>query len=331
MKFKIEKGKKKTPIRLVAYGPEGIGKSTLASQFPDPLFIDVEGGTYQLDVARFPQPETWDELIQMVDAVIEDPTLCKTLVIDTADKAEALLSQKLLSEAGVDSIEKYGGGYGKGYTAMAERFSKELLTRLDKVIAKGINVTILAHAAMRKFESPEEPPYDRWELKVSKKIAPLIKEWTDILVFLNYEVKVVEENGRAKARGKAKRTMICNHRPTCDAKNRFGLGDNLAMTFDSLKDIYDGNVEAKPEKTEYEIDTPSGIVDGDTREDPREVVLRRLKEKGIGQTEFEAWLVSSGRISNGSSYMEMSATMAKGMANNINVLIEQIRGGNNEA
>ena len=57
MKFEIKKGKIKSAIRLTMYGAEGIGKSTFASKFPDPLFIDVEGGTKQLDVARFPQPE----------------------------------------------------------------------------------------------------------------------------------------------------------------------------------------------------------------------------------------------------------------------------------
>ena len=95
MKFEITKGKVKTAIRLCLYGAEGIGKSTFASKFPDPLFIDVEGGTKQLDVARFPQPETWLQLLAMIDAVIEEPDICRTLVIDTVDRAEALLSAQL--------------------------------------------------------------------------------------------------------------------------------------------------------------------------------------------------------------------------------------------
>lgn len=71
MKFNISKGKQKSAIRFCAYGPEGIGKSTFASKFPEPLFIDVEGGTKQLEVARFDhQPETWNELLAMVDAEI---------------------------------------------------------------------------------------------------------------------------------------------------------------------------------------------------------------------------------------------------------------------
>lgn len=328
MKFTITKGKQKSAIRLTAYGPEGIGKSTFASQFPDPLFIDVEGGTKQLDVARFPQPQTWTELIEMIDAVLDEPQTCRTLVIDTVDRAETLLSNQLLSEGKCDSIEKYGGGYGKGYTAMAERFNKDLLMRLDRLIAKGVNVVLIAHAAMRKLESPDDPPYDRWELKVSKKVAPLIKEWSDILIFMTYENLVVEENGRAKAKGKAKRKMILNHRPTCDAKNRYNLPDDLPLSFDPLRDIYEGNTEPQPHPEVLDIENPSqGIIEGDMAEDPRDVLIRMLKAKKVSKKAFEEWLKTTGRIGPDDTYMNLSGTASQSMTDNIDILVQQIKGG----
>ena len=326
MKFNITKGKQKTAIRMCCYGAEGIGKSTFASQFPDPLFIDVEGGTKQLDVARFPQPQTWNELLEMVDAVLEDPSVCRTLVIDTVDRAEMLLTTQLLKEAGVDSIEKYGGGYGKGYTALAERFNKDLLMRLDRVIAKGVNVTLIAHAAMRKLESPDEPPYDRWELKTSKKISPLVKEWTDILCFMKYEQVVVEENGRNKAKGKAKRVMVFNHRPTCDAKNRYGLEDDLPLSFEPLRAIYEGETAPQPQPEMLDIENPAeGIVEDDMKEDSRDVLLRNLKKAGVTPAAFGRWLAATDRP----PVAQLSGTAVQSMLNNIDVLVEQIKGGKN--
>ena len=323
MKFEIKKGKIPSAIRLVAYGAEGIGKSTFASQFPDPLFIDTEGGTKQLDVARFPQPETWSEILAMIDAVIDEPDVCRTLVIDTIDRAETLLSTQLLAEAGVDSIEKYGGGYGKGYTAIQERMNKDLLMRLDKVIAKGVNVVLLAHAAMRKLESPDDPPYDRWELKVSKKVAPLVKEWADILLFMNYEIMVVEENGRARAKGQAKRRMHANHKPTYDAKNRYGLPDDMELSFFPLRAIYEGVVPKQKEKTELNVDTPTGVpVEGDIKEDIRDVLVRRVEQEGFTREELEAWLVSSGR----GSIEDLSTTAARNMLKHIDTLLKQLKG-----
>lgn len=328
MKFNITKGIQKSAIRLTAYGPEGIGKSTFASEFPDPLYIDVEGGTKQLDVVRFEQPQTWNDLIEMVDAVIDEPTICKTLVIDTVDRAESLLVNQLLEEGKCDSIEKYGGGYGKGYTAMAERFNKDLLIRLDKLIAKGVNVCLIAHAAMRKLESPDEPPYDRWELKVSKKVAPLVKEWSDILVFMTYETLVVEEKGRAKAKGQAKRKMILNHRPTCDAKNRYGLEDDLPLSFEPFREIYEGSVPPAPQPEMLDIENPAeGIVEGDMAEDPRDVLIRQLKNKKVSKKAFEEWLKSSGRLAPDGTYMDLSGSAVNSMIENIDVLIEQIKGG----
>lgn len=323
MKFKITKGKVKSAIRLVAYGSEGIGKSTFASKFPEPLFIDAEGGTKQLDVARFPTPETWRDLLEEIDAVIEEPDICQTLVIDTIDRAEAMLISAILEEAHVDSIEKYGGGFGKGFTYLQERFTKDLLNRLDRVIAKGVNVVLLAHAQMRKLESPDEPPYDRWELKVSKKVAPIVKEWSDILLFMNYSIKVVEENGRNKAKGTAKRLMHANHRPTYDAKNRYGLGDDMPLDFEPLRAVYEGNVPPRKEQTSLNVDTPTVGLET-ALEDIRDVLVRRLGEYGISKDQLEDWLVNTGRVAG--SYMDLSGTAAESMLNNIEILVSQIGG-----
>lgn len=324
MKFTITKGKQRSAIRLVAYGSEGIGKSTFASKFPEPLFIDVEGGTKQLDVSRFPTPETWRDLLEEIDAIIEEPETCRTLVIDTADRAEALLTAAILKDDNKKSIEDFG--YGKGWTILAERFQKDFLNRLDRVIAKGVNVVLLAHAQMRKLESPDEPPYDRWELKVSKKVAPIVKEWADILLFMNYSVKVVEENGRNKAKGTAKRMMHANHRPTYDAKNRYGLPDDMPLDFEPLRAVYEGNVPIRKEQTSLNVDTPTVGLET-AMEDIRDVLLRRLSQAGITEERFTAWLRASTRIGEEETYMNLSGTMAENMIDNIDQLVKVI-GGN---
>lgn len=50
--MQITRGKRARAQRVIIYGPEGIGKSSFAAQFPEPLFIDTEGSTDNMDVAR---------------------------------------------------------------------------------------------------------------------------------------------------------------------------------------------------------------------------------------------------------------------------------------
>lgn len=291
--MKISRGKIPSAVRATLYGSEGIGKSTLASQFPEPLFVDIEDGTKQLDVART-GCNSWHELQDIIREVGADPTICKTLVIDTIDRAEMLLTAQLLEEGRCDSIEKYGGGYGKGYTALAERFQKDFLWELDKLIAKGINVCLIAHAAMRKFESPEDPPYDRWELKVSKKVAPIVKEWSDLLLFCNYQTVIVDENGKGKARDSGKRMMHANHKPTYDAKNRFGLPDDMPLSFEPLESIF--TAERVVEKTVLDIEHPDeGIVEDDMLEDAYTVFRRHMEQNGISEEALLHWLSANNR------------------------------------
>lgn len=327
MKFNITKGKIPSAVRCVCFGPEGIGKSTFASKFPEPLFIDTEGGTKQLDVSRFPTPETWHDLLEEIDAVIEEPEVCRTLVIDTIDRAEVLLVNALLKEGSCDSIEKYGGGYGKGYTALQERFLKDFLNRLDRVIAKGVNVTLVAHAQMRKFESPDDQPYDRWELKVSKKVAPLVKEWSDILLFMNYDITVIEENGKSKAKGRAKRMMHANHHPTYDAKNRYNLPDDMPLDFKPLEAIYRGDVRKTKEKTSLQIDTPTeALNEGTGLEDVRDVLVRRCEQAGISEEKLLSWLKSTGRLHQDGTVEDLSGTSVEVMLEHMDTLIKVIKG-----
>lgn len=54
--MEITRGIIRKAQKVLIYGPEGIGKTSFAARFPDPVFIDTEGGSASLDVARLPKP-----------------------------------------------------------------------------------------------------------------------------------------------------------------------------------------------------------------------------------------------------------------------------------
>ena len=256
MELKIISGKISRALKVVIYGSEGIGKSTLASRFPDPLFIDTEGGTAHMDVRRIQKPTTWPELLADVQEVAKTDGICKTLVIDTADWAEQLCIDYVCTQYKQKSIESFG--YGKGYTYLGEEFAR-LLSALDDVIASGKHVVVTAHAKMRKFEQPDEMgAYDRWEMKLSRQVAPLLKEWCDLLLFMNYKTYIVtSENNTQKAQG-GKRVMYTTHHPCWDAKNRQGLPEELDASFDGIAHLF----AADPKKVTV-LDTIHELMDRD--------------------------------------------------------------------
>ena len=239
--LKITDGKIKRAQKVVLYGSEGIGKSTFAAKFPNPLFIDTEGGTSHMDVRRIEKPQTWDELIAVLNEVAITKNLCESLVIDTADWAEQLAISHICTKYKKTGLEEFG--YGKGYTYLAEEFMA-FFEVLDKIIASGVNVVVTAHAKMRKFEQPDEMgAYDRWEMKLSKQVAPLFKEWCDMLLFLNYQTFVVAtENKSAKVQG-GKRVVYTSHHPCWDAKNRHELPEVIDLDFSNIAHIF-GEVDA---------------------------------------------------------------------------------------
>lgn len=241
--LKISNGRIARAQKVVLYGSEGIGKSTLAAMFPNPLFIDTEGGTAHMDVRRIAKPGTWVELMDILNEVSMTPDICGSLVIDTADWAEQLAVSHVCAKYKKAGLEDFG--YGKGHTYLAEEFTP-FFRALDRIIGAGIHVVVTAHAKMRKFEQPDEMgAYDRWEMKLSKQVAPLFKEWCDMLLFLNYQTYVVTtENKSTKAQG-GKRVIYTSHHPCWDAKNRHGLLEVLDLDYENIAHIFEKG-EAKP-------------------------------------------------------------------------------------
>ena len=239
--YEITKGVVSSAQKVVIYGPEGIGKSTFASQFPDPLFIDTEGSTKKLNVSRFPKPTSWEMLLNMAREVMNEKP-CKTLVIDTIDWAEQLCIVSICAQYQKKGIEDFG--YGKGYVYEREEFGK-LLNLLQEVVDSGINVVLTAHAQLKKFEQPDEMgSYDRWELKLGQKtgsqISPLVKEWADMVLFANYKTIAVaadKDGKKFKAQG-GQRVMYTSHHPCWDAKNRDSLAPELPFEYTQVAHLF---------------------------------------------------------------------------------------------
>lgn len=310
--MKITRGKIAAPVRAVIYGPEGVGKSTFASSWPSPVFLDVEGGTKQLDVARIEPITTADELRRAVAQLATEDHDFRTVVVDTADWLERKITDDVCRKGKVENIE--GFGYGKGYTILAESIAGFLRSLDDLQAKRGMHVVLLAHATTKRCDPPTESgqPFDRYELKCTKQVSPLLKEWADLLLFLNFKTTVVEgQSGKSKGLGGRERCMYTTHHAAYDAKNRFGLPDELPVSVAALASIFAAPVSA-PTKGETPAEpvsearrignaivaaqTPSAPVTP-TAPDAKPNDLRTLLElSGIPDDKLIGYLLAKSRI-----------------------------------
>lgn len=233
-----------TGIKTVIYGQEGVGKSSLAANFPGAIFIDCEGSTSKMDVRRLPKPTSWAMLQQEMDYILQSHAEkgYKTVNIDTFDWAERLALQALCDEHNVKGIE--GFGYGNGWQYEAESIGR-FLDSTERLIQAGINVTLLCHAITRKTSLPEvDSEFDHWELKLgsktTNKIAPLLKEWSDMTLFLAFQTNVIatDDKGKKHKATSCNRVMYTTKTAWWDAKNRFGLPDKLPLDYGAIAHIF---------------------------------------------------------------------------------------------
>lgn len=266
MALKVIRGRVRKPVRVVLYGVEGIGKTTLASLFPNPIFLDTEGSTFRLDVARAPNPQDEDDpqlrdWTHVEGALLDlrgDRQGFETVVIDSADWAERLATVHLLGNK--RSIEDFG--FGKGYVMLAETIGK-MLARCDDLVRAGMNVVFVAHSKVVRVSPPDQTDgYDRYELRLHKQVAPLLKEWADLVLFANYRTHIIEgEDGRKKAKGGKDRVLFTERTAAFDAKNRFGLKPEIPMTIEALAPIFSGPVKPAPVAPREEPEPDAGLYD----------------------------------------------------------------------
>ncbi len=233
----VQSGRAVAPRRIMLYGTHGIGKSTFGSMAEKPVFIQTEDGLGEIDCDRFPLAENYAQVIDALGALYTEEHDYKTVVIDSLDWLERLIWAEVCRKRGVQSIEDIG--YAKGY-AFALTQWREVLDGLsalrDPVNGRGMQIVLIAHAKIEKFENPETDSYDRYSPRLHKLASAIIQEWCDEVLFATYRVhtrQVDEGFDRkvAKGIGSGERIIRTTERPAHVAKNRLNLPDELPLDY----------------------------------------------------------------------------------------------------
>lgn len=262
----VTRGRIEAPPRVLLVGTPGVGKSTFAAAAPSPIFLPAEEGTNHLDVARFPRPESWADVLDAVETLTVEPHDHRTLVVDTLDAIEPLVFAEVCREAGKPTIEEVGGGFGKGYTAALDKW-RTLLSAFERLRAqRQMTVIMLAHTVIKSFKNPEGSDYDRYIPKLNEKAAGLLDEWVDAHLFARHETYAVGE-GKAKAKGISTGARVLRTQRTAafNAKNRYDLPDTMPLSWADFASAVAAHAPASLDVLRAELEELAAKVDPKTR------------------------------------------------------------------
>jgi hypothetical protein len=232
MAISLKSMKKKTAADLqpvfTIYGVPKIGKSSLAAEFPRPIFIQTaEGESVPAGVvADTLEVRSYGELCEAIGALVNEDHDYAFAIIDSTTGLENLIRTEACVRNGWKNIED--PGYGKGYKVAASIFLEYIDGIMTLRRERNMGIIQLGHCDISRFDSPTTDPYSRYRINMHKDAADILEANSDVIAFLNFKasIKKVDAGFNKELRhaeGGGTRWMFLEERGGFIAGNRFGM------------------------------------------------------------------------------------------------------------
>ena len=321
-------------IKMIVYGVPGVGKTTFAAQAPNPFIIDLERGAERYDVPHNSDISTFMEF----KTVLDNLPPCETLIIDTFDELEKLLVQHTMNKEGVDSLNKVGGGYGRGWLQVYEQFGF-VISELDKIrITKGVNIILIGHSTIRHFEPADSTGYDRYTFACYEKNNDMLRRWSDITLFARFDSMVVENGQNAKVKSNGKRVMYTVTNPCWEAKSRWKLPEKIPFEFAQVASIFVKQPEKavtateapKPDTEPKQVATAPEKAQEAPKSAAAEIASNIRKLCNVSHLDEEtllAYIVKRGVVPAGAKLDNMAEPVLRRIENGFDAIYKNIKNG----
>lgn len=222
---------------LLIYGPEKIGKSTIASKFPNAVFLATEAGLNSLSVYK-DDVTKWDQFLENCKELASGKHSFETIVIDTVDNLYKLCSDYVCNKLGIKHESDLG--YGKGFAMVNSEFQRTL----TKLSLLPYGLILISHSQEKDVDT---------RLGKVKKIVPTLPEaarkivlgMVDIVLYIDVE-PIKDDNGKVKEYKRIFRTKPTTYITAGDRTNR--LPEVLDLSYESLVEAF-RNGKSEVQKT----------------------------------------------------------------------------------
>ena len=226
------------PIICTLFGEGGMGKTTLAAMFPNPVFIRTEDGTASLagndNVSLFPLATSTQDVLDAIEALATQKHGHKTLVIDSITQLGTMVEAEIVAvDPKARSINQAGGGYGAGYSTAAEKHRQIRDWAGSLAYEKGLNIVFIGHADTEMLDLPDMDAFARYTVRMHKKSLPHYTDNVDLVGLIRLKTLIRGGDGdKKRAISTGEREIICHPQASSVTKNRFNVSEPLAFTFD---------------------------------------------------------------------------------------------------
>lgn len=238
----IKAGRSTRKPRTTIYGESGLGKTTFACGAPSPIVLMTEDGLGQIEVPHFPLAKSFDDVMSAIGTLYTEDHGFQSLVVDSLDWLEPLVWKATCADHGKNSIEEFG--YGRGYVE-ASNYWRQFMDGITALRdEKDMWVILIAHSQIVHVEDPLMPAFDSHSLKLHKKAAALVEEFSDVIGFCSLKMLTIDEKKesftdkdakRTRAKTTGERQLHVAPSPAFVAKNRYALPPVLPLDWASYQ------------------------------------------------------------------------------------------------